>query len=255
MTYSFSLSLAAVDILLEQQRLGRAPMPFEVPHLGTTFAERARVREAVLRELDGRQLLSRGRLDPEVEASLQVFAQGPIAIIAVAQLDEGRQLFARVASNGQYAVLTRQDGNMLVFTEVRPSAIVPSIVELLPATPAAAGQSVTVAKPEKRGRHALDEGAYDPFARVTRPRPAASGPGQLRMVERIFHKPKLRIGQFTPFPGRGAPLTPTAWFDTPDGRYFVTAREAADGQSWLTYAPADNARIAHHLHSQLLGGQ
>ena len=75
------------------------------------------------------------------------------------------------------------------------------------------------------------------------------------MVERIFAKPKLRMGQFTAFvpgrEGRASALPPTVWFDTEDGRFFVTSRHAEDGQNWLTYAPADNARIAHHLSDQL----
>ncbi|WP_027942480.1 ESX secretion-associated protein EspG [Amycolatopsis taiwanensis] len=256
MSNSFSLSLAAMDILVERQQLGRAPMPFEVPHLGTTFEDRARIREAVFRDLESRGLFSRGRVDPDVELALRTIVQGPIAIIAVAQLDEGKQLFARVASDGQYAVLVRQDGNMLVFTEVRPPSIVPSIVDLLPATPPAGGQSVTVAKPEpkQRARHSLDDdGGYDPFANVSRPRTQSTAPAQLRAVERIFQKPKLRMGQFTAFTNGGASLTPTVWIDTPDGRYFITSRDAEDGQSWLTYAPADSARIAHHLHGQLQG--
>lgn len=248
---SFSLPLRAVDILLEHQRLGRAPMPFEVPHAGTTFEERARVRDAVFGELEAHRLLSRGRLDPDVELGLQTWVRGPIAIIAVAELDGGRHLFARVASNGQHAILVRQEGNTLIFAETRPPAIVSSIVDLLPATSAAGGQSVTVAKPEPKMAHrSVDDDAYDPFAKVSRPRPQSTAPAQLRMVERIFQKPKLRVGQFTPFRGGDAPLTPTAWFDTPEGRYFVTTQDNG-GQRWVTYAPADNGRIAHHLHTQL----
>lgn len=256
MPHQFSLSLAALDILLEHTKLGRAPVPFEVPHIGTTFEQRAQVRDAVFRDLEARGVLSRGRLDADAELALQTFVDGPIAITAVAQLDKGKQLFARAASDGHYAVVARQDQNLMVFEDVRPTAIVPGIVDLLPLTPAAAGQSVTVPKPApKQGRHRAADDAYDPFAGVSKPRSTA--PGQLRMVERIFQKPKLRIGQFTAFvtarDGKAHRLTPTAWFDTEEGRYFVTSRDADDGQSWLTYAPADNARIAHHLFDQLQG--
>jgi len=251
MPHSFSLSLAAVDILLEHQKLGRAPQPFEVPHLGTTFEQRAQIRDAVFRDLEGRGLARGGRLDPDAELALQTFAAAPVSIMAVAQLEDGGQLFARAATDGQYAVVVRQDQNLLVFSDVRPTAFVPSVVDLLPLTPAAAGQSVTIAKPApKQGRHRRsdDEDAYDPFRGVAKPR--SSAPSQLRMVERIFQKPKKRIGQFTvSLPG--SRTTPTVWFDNEDGRWFVTSREAEDGQSWVTYAPADNARIAHHLFEQV----
>lgn len=250
MGVSFSLSLTAVDILLEHLKLGRAPLPFEVPHIGTTFEQRTQVREAVFRDLGGRGLMAYGSPGSEVERALRTFAIAPVAITAVARLDEGKPLFARAASDGEYAVETHQDANMLLFTEVRPTAIVASVVALLPSVPAAAGQSVTVAKPAPH-RSSRDEG-YDPFVTVSRTR-ASSGSAQARMVERIFQKPKLRIGQFTAFVDGGPSLAPTVWFDTPDGRYFVTSREAEDGQSWVTYAPADQARLTRHLSGQIEG--
>ncbi|TNC27444.1 ESX secretion-associated protein EspG [Amycolatopsis alkalitolerans] len=246
MPHQFALSLTALDVLLEQLRLGRAPAPFEVPFTGGTVDERAQVRGAVFRELENRGLAGHGRFDPDLELALHTFVGAPVAITAVAQLDDGEQLFARAASNGQYAMVVKQDRDSLIFTGARPTAIVPGIVDLLPVTRAAAGQSVTVAKPAKRPKHRLEED--DHFADVSRPRSTA--PAQMRMVERIFAKPKLRIGQFSAVV-RGQRLTPTAWFDTEEGRYFVTSREAEDGQSWVTYAPADSARIAHHIFEQI----
>ncbi|OZM73240.1 ESX secretion-associated protein EspG [Amycolatopsis antarctica] len=257
MPHSFSLSLAAVDMLLEHDKLGRAPFPFQVPHIGTTHTQRAQVREAVFRDLESRGLMRAGRLDADVGLALRTFVSSPVAITAAAQLDDGKRLFARVVSDGQFAAVVKQDENLLVFAEARPTGLVPAIVDLLPLTPAAAGQSVTIAKSapvKSRGRHAAD-GGYDPFAGVAPPRSQSSS--QVRYVERIFEKPKLRIGQFTAFVrgqnGKASDLSPTAWFDTDDGRYFMTVRDSDDGQTWITYAPADNARIAQHLHSQLEG--
>ncbi|WP_116049004.1 ESX secretion-associated protein EspG [Amycolatopsis palatopharyngis] len=258
MTYSFSLSLTAVDMLLEHSKLGRAPFPFQVPHIGTTHTQRAQVREAVFRDLDARGIMRGGQVDADVELALRTFVSSPVAIAAVAKMDKGKKLFARAGTDGQYGVVARQDENLLVFEEARPTGLVPAIVDLLPLTPAAAGQSVTVARPaprKQRSRHASDDGGYDPFAGVAAPRSQSSS--QLRSVERIFEKPKLRIGQITAFvqarDGKEAGLGPMAWFDTEDGRYFTTMNDATDGQEWITYAPADNARIAQHLYSQLEG--
>lgn len=252
MSYKFSLSLAAVDILLEYTKYGSAPVPFQLPHIGTTFTQRAQVRGAVFRDLEGRGLMRNGRLDGDIEIALSTFVNSPISISAAAKLDGDRALFARVASNGQYAVVVRQDENLLAFEETRPTAIVPAIVDLLPLTPAAAGQSVTIARPTPKPRR--DEG-YDAFAGVTGPRSQSSS--QVRMVERIFEKPKLRVGQFTVAvrgrDNRPVDLSPLVWFDTEVGRYMMTSRDAADGQRWLTYAPADNARVAQQLYSQLEG--
>ncbi|MEU6641318.1 ESX secretion-associated protein EspG [Saccharomonospora sp. NPDC046836] len=256
MGHSFSLSLVAVDILLEHVKLGRAPFPFDIPHIGTTHTQRAQVREAVFRDLESRGLFGRGRLDPDAQLVLETFVRSPVAITAVAQLKKTDRLFARAASDGQFAVVARQDGNLLVFDEVRPAGVVSAIVDLLPLTPAAPGQSVTVAKPApRRPRHAAEDGGYDPFAGVSAPR--SQSVSQERAVARLFEKPKQRIGQFTAFvqgrEGKEAPLSPIAWFDTEDGRYFCSQRAADDGQQWLTYAPGDNARIAQQLYAQLEG--
>ncbi|NIJ14585.1 hypothetical protein FHU38_004986 [Saccharomonospora amisosensis] len=253
MAHSFSLSLAAVDILLEHVRLGRAPFPFEVPHIGTTHTQRAQVREAVFRDLEGRGLLRGGVLDPDARAALETFVNGPVAITAAARLGEAERLFARSAVSGEFAVVARQDGNLMVFEQVRPASAVSAVVDLLPSTKPGPGQSVTVAKPEApKPTRRTDEGSYDPFAGASRSRSQAAP--QLRAVERLFEKPKLRIGQFTVFvrgtDGKQRNLTPVVWFDTEDGRYFCTQRAAEDGQQWLTYAPADNTRITSHLRSQ-----
>ncbi|WP_019818642.1 ESX secretion-associated protein EspG [Saccharomonospora saliphila] len=261
MVRSFSLSLAAVDILFEHCGLGRAPFPFEVPHLGETHDARRQIRDAVFRDLEGRGLVRGGRLDADVEAAVTTFARGGVAITAAAMLEGEARLFARSAAEGQAAVLVKQEGNLLVFEQIRPEALVPAIVDLLPATRPAPGQSVTVAKPERqpepRGR--AGEDSYDPFAGTSAPR-GRSNP-QLRAVERMFEKPKVRLGQFTAFArgteGKQRHLEPVAWFDTEDGRVFCTSRAADDGQKWLTYAPADNARIIQHLMAQVrttLGG-
>lgn len=256
MAHSFSLSLAAVDILLDHAGLGRAPFPFEVPHIGTTHAQRAQVREAVFRELEGRGLMRGGRLDADTQLALETFVRSTVSIVAVAQLEDSDRLFARASLEGQYAVLAKQDGNLLVFEEIRPEAVVPAVVDLLPSKGAGPGQSVTVAKPapEPRGRHRKPDGdSYDPFAGVSRPRSQSSA--QLRAVERMFEKPKIRLGQFTTFvrgrDGKETVSEPVVWFDTEEGRFFSTTRVADDGQQWLTYAPADRARIAHHLRAQL----
>lgn len=135
MPHTFSLSLAAVDILIERLGLGRAPTPFEVPHVGTTVEQRGMIRDAVVRDLTGRGLWQRGRLDADAELALATFVRGSLTISAVAELG-GKQLFARVASDGQFAVLAKQDENLIVFEEVRPTGIVPAIVDLLPLTPA-----------------------------------------------------------------------------------------------------------------------
>lgn len=247
--HTFSLPLVAIDMLLEHQRLGRAPFPFEVPHMGTTHEHRAQIREAVFRELERSDLMRGGRLDADVEQALDTAVKAPVAITLAAQLDSPDLLVARAATNRRSAVLAKQDGNMLVFEELRPGDLVPAIVDLLPRTPPEPGQSLTVARPVSRPRRSADAG-YDPFAGVAAPRPVAGA--QERAVSRLFEKERLRAGQFNIIvPGASVP--PATWFDTPDGRTLCTQRAGDDGRQWLTYAPADNARITQHLRTQVDG--
>lgn len=256
MTRSFSLSLTAVDVLLEHCQLGRAPFPFEIPHVGRTRQQRDQVRQAVFRDLEGRGLVRGGQIDGTVHEVLRTFVHSFLAITLVAQLRDDDELFARGVRDGDFAVVVRQDGNLLVFEEARPTTIVSAVVGLLPTVPAGPGQSVTVAGPAAPHVHGrTSEDPAGPPGPVTATRPPASST-QLRAVQRLFDKPQLRIGQLAPFVrgregGKRSSLDPVAWFDNEDGRYFCTSRVADDGQKWLTYAPADHARMVQHLHAQL----
>ncbi|HWD07379.1 MAG TPA: ESX secretion-associated protein EspG [Amycolatopsis sp.] len=247
MPYSFTLSPAAVDLLLEQQNLGRPPVPFVVPHIGITGEERRRIRDAVSRDLEGRGLVSRrGYLDDDLEQALGTFAHGHLAISAAAQLEDG-PLFARVSSTGDHAVLVRHVDGMFVFDHVRPTGLVPAVVDLIPPATPGPGTSVTITRAPKQPRRG---DAYDPFARASAPRDP-----QARAVERIFEKPRLRVGQFSVVGAGGASgvggQQPLVWFDTEAGRYLLSTRVADDGQRWLTYAPADNSRLAQQLSAQV----
>lgn len=255
MAHSFSLSLVAIDILLEQLKLGRAPFPFDVPHMGTTYTQRAQVRQAVFRDLEGRGLASGGRLEPDAEAAFGAFVRAPLAVTHAGSLAGGEETYARAVSDGQYGLLVRQDGNMLVFEEVRPTNVVAELVDLLPLTKPAPGQSLTVPVSTGRSsRPASGDESYDPFSGVQAPRSSQSA-SQERAVARLFEKPMTRMGFFTALvpggDGRQTKLEPVLWFDNEDGRYLGTQRSADDGQTWATYAPADNARIVSQLYSQL----
>ncbi|MCR3720210.1 MULTISPECIES: ESX secretion-associated protein EspG [Prauserella salsuginis group] len=253
MAQTFSLSLVAVDILLEQYKLGRSPFPFEIPHMGTTHTQRNQVREAVFRDLETRGLARGGRLEPDAETALETFVRAPLIVALAGQLADEEEIYARSVSDGQFALLVRQDANMLTFTEVRPTNFVAELVDLLPLTKPAPGQSITVPVPAAR-KSRQAEGGYDPFGGVKAPR-SSQTTSQERAVARLFEKKMERIGFITAFVpgdgGRPAKLDPVMWFDNEDGRHLGTQRAAEDGQKWATYAPADNARIVSQLYTQL----
>ncbi|MBB3049457.1 hypothetical protein FHS23_000452 [Prauserella isguenensis] len=252
MARSFSLSLVAVDILLEQYKLGRSPFPFEIPHMGTTHTQRNQVREAVYRDLETRGLARGGRFEPDAETAFEAFMRAPLIVALAGRLADDQEIYARAVSDGQFAVLVRQDGNMLTFTEVRPTNFVAELVDLLPLTKPAPGQSITVPVPAARKPRSAD--GYDPFGGVQAPRSSQTA-SQERAVARMFEKTMDRVGFITAFVpgdgGRPVKLDPVMWFDNEDGRHLGTQRAAEDGQKWATYAPADNARIVSQLYTQL----
>jgi hypothetical protein len=244
---SFALSLAAVDILSESLRLGPSPFPFEVPHNAQSTTQRAGIREAVLTDLAQRGLAESGRVEPEVEESLATVYSSEIALTSVALFEDGRQLSARVSSSNGSAVRAVLDGQLIHFDWVRPSALVQAVVELLPDERPALDQSITITSGTEKS--AKPEGAQ--FAKMVRA-PKTGRAAQLAAARAILERPRTRIGQLgIILRGTRNPVPELGWFDTDAGRYLTQASTGDDGKSWVTYAPADNAKLSHLLQDQL----
>ncbi|MGH3517203.1 MAG: ESX secretion-associated protein EspG [Haloechinothrix sp.] len=249
-----SLPLPAVGVLFADLELGRVPQPFEVPHVSTELDQRAQIRDAVYRTLANRGLARGSRLHPDVEDMLVTFARAPLAIAIAGELDRsghdgGEPLFARACSDGRDAFMVVQRGTMLVFTEIRPTAMADAAVDLLPDIRQAMGGPVSIPATAPAPAAADDE-YYDPFARMREQRPSA----QHRALQRIVSQPILSIGAFTPtVAAQSGSSAPVVWLDTVQeidqrpGRHFATSRQGPDGKTWTTYTPGDNARIAHYL--------
>ncbi|MGH3433625.1 MAG: ESX secretion-associated protein EspG, partial [Thermocrispum sp.] len=184
---SARLPLPAIDVLFDDLGLGRAPQPFEIPSVGDTVEERARLREAIHRTLQRNGAMRAGRLDPELEDHLVVLARAPFAMILAGDAN-GPTVLARACSDGRDAVLARQDGNHLILSGVRPTAVVSAVVDLLPNIPAGHGSSLTMPAPGgQRQARPEDEQEYDPLAGA-RERPGAT-PRQQRGIERVLAQP------------------------------------------------------------------
>lgn len=258
MAFSFSLPLPAVGVLFGDLQLGPVPQPFEVPHVATELDQRARITEAVYRTLGDRGLVRANRPTSEVEDALVLFARAPLGIAVVGQPDTERKdehLFARAASDGRDALLVVKRENALVFTEVRPTAVVQETVDLLPDVPQARGGPVSVPlKGERPPVRADDDEAYDPFAKARAKQPSS----QDKALQRIFAQPILGIGAFRPtVRGADEQPIPVAWVDIEQennlgpGRYFCSGRIEVDGTRWTTYTPGDKSRIVQYLHGML----
>lgn len=208
----FALSLAAVDILWEQLGIDAHGYPFEITHNGVTPQQRAGIRAAVFADLERRGLARRGKPSLVVADALVTMARRDAAI-ALVLMEGGSCARALVVRAGTrtYRIVQR---DQLLWID-RPVSQVKGVVDLLPDEKAGTGRSVTFAAGEQTA-DSLAAGAY-------------------------LQRPRHRLGQLSVFD-----KLELTWFDTDAGRYVSYAQ-----QGWLTYAPADKARIAALLHSAL----
>jgi hypothetical protein len=254
------LSLPAVDILREDLKLGRIPFPLEVQGYGDTAEERARIRAAVYSQLERRGLARAGRAAPRLEDTMTLLAAPKISIdlVALTDMADAAPVRAVVAARGKHAVLAIQRELAIEVSEVRDTAIVSSIVELLPDNRSGPGQSVTLpasmltagARPEA-GRHRRPEAPL--LHPATRRSELATG---LRFAESVMERPTLCAGSIGVVlrdeRGKAHRLPGIGFFDTDQGRYATSVIRGADGQDWTTLSPADNARLTHRLAETLV---
>ena len=254
--FSFSLSLAAVDLLTEQLGLGSPVRIFEIPSVGGTMDDRARLRQIVLDDLTARKLAYRGRLEPEVEEALITVGRFQVAIDVVAMLDKESRLLARIAGNGRIAVLARLRDQTVSFDTFRAEALVPEAVRLIGDEKPGPGRSVTFpeADPEADRKTAMrrrDDDEYVSGVFESSPRQQGGYELEKRAAQTMWERPRKRIGMFTVYGrdrnGREIMAPVLSWFDTDEGRYFGHSRPGPDGKQWTTYSPTDSGRIAQQL--------
>lgn len=231
------LSLPAVDVLWDDLRLGEIPFPLEVRGHGATLDERARIKTTVYADLERRGLADAGRPAPWLENTLQLLDSHEVGVDLVAQLGAADEppLRAVAVARGRRAALAVQLAESIVLTEVRDTAIVAAVIDLLPPSRPGRGRSVTLPI------SALEPGAL-------------SNGADARFVASVMQRPPLRVGQLGIMlrDNRGRRRLPgIAWFDTDHGRYAGTVTRGRDGQDWTTLSPVDNARLAQRLAGDL----
>jgi hypothetical protein len=237
----FSLSLAAVDVLSQTLDLNARVFPFEIPSFGTFETDRVRIAKAVFTDLSKRGLIRQGTIDPDLTRALRALADYRIAVAAMGQLEENRQLYARAAANGETAVLAVQEDQKL--------RLAITMVGLLPKLNAGPGQSVTLTQPSPAAAR-RDDAEPNYFSQVRAPR---SGVDQaFRIAESYLTRPRTGSGFFVVF-GRGRHGKEirggeVSWYDTDVGRYLSLSKPPTDdGQVHGTFSPADPARLTQQL--------
>lgn len=249
MPRSFSLSLAAVDMLSQVLQVSCRLFPFEIPSFGQFDEDRDRIAKAVFTDLTNRGLIRANRIDPDVEAALTTTADHDVAVALMGTTEKDRTVRARAAAAGSTGVLAVQEGQSLRFELIGAGGLARAVVGLLPQAQAGPGQSVQVEQPRR------PEQVGGGFVQQVRaPRTAVQA--QVRMAASILERPRKGFGFFT-VSGRGrhgreVDAGSLGWIDTDAGRYLTLTRPSPDGAVRATYSPADSARLAQQLGELIL---
>jgi hypothetical protein len=256
------LSLPAVDVLWEDLNLGAIPFPLEVRGHGDTTEERGRIRAAVYSQLERRGLAEGGEATAELTSVLRLLASPKISIdlVALKQLSDPQPIRAVVAARGKRAVLAVQRDLAIKVSRVRETAIVGSIVDLLPTNRSGPGQSVTLPASVLAGRPAPTPGRHrrpEPDDGVLRSVTLRSEHhNELKFVDSVMERPTVCAGSIGILlrdeHGKIQRLPGMGFFDTDQGRYATTVKRGSDGEDWTTLSPADNTRLAHRLAETLV---
>jgi hypothetical protein len=238
MAETFTLSWAAVDLLREDLEVGGAVLPFVVPSVGSTMDERAAVRRDMYGDLDRVGLTAGGRPVPMVTAALRLLVHAPRTVIVMARLEDGQTVEARAVGDGERGYLVTARAGGLRFAPVVPGTLARVGVGLIPDEKPVAARSVTVpVQAGESGWEAAPQGSVDRAD-----------------LRRLLEQPRTRGGLFTVSlraGDRALPDSTLGWFDTRHGRFLMHTVSEPDGRRWVSYAPADNARLVQVLQRDL----
>lgn len=260
MSLTFDLDLTELDILAEDLNLARVAFPHEIPYIGESGAERAHHRAQVYQRLRNDGFFSRsGSLRADIEDLVRVWAQPEVVISQVANEVKGDHRFLyRGGWRRRTGVLTSQKGSTLTFSELRPAQVIDKMVRFLPDWRPGYGAPIAFVdvdtSPPRHDGHP-DEGIFGGIE--------AAGPAPSHdpsTTERFFRAPVVRAGVIAYWirePGTGVrqareiKIGTLTWFDTTEGRFFLTTETLPDGAERYTLTPADRARIARRLRERV----
>ncbi|HEY0448979.1 ESX secretion-associated protein EspG [Actinophytocola sp.] len=253
MARSFSLSLAAADIVAQLLGVNIRLFPFEIPSVGQLQEDRVRIARAVFLDLARRGLIHDGTVDPELELAMRTLSDHVIAIAVMGTVAKDKEIYARASATGDTGVLAVKEAQSLRFELIRPTSLALTLVGLLPKAQAGPGQSVTItSQGQPTGRHRRgDEEQQNLFGPVRSLR--GSSDQQLRIAESYLARPRTGTGFFAVSgrdrsSGRETRAGGLMWLDTDAGRYLnLSHPPAEDGSIRSTISPADSTRLTHQL--------
>lgn len=245
MARSFTLSLAATDIMAQLLGVNVRLFPFDIPSVGQFQEDRIRIARAVFIDLAKRGLLSKDGVDPDLERAMRTLSDYVIAVAVMGTVEKDREIYARACASGETGVLAVKEKQSMRFELIRPTALALTLVGLLPQVKAGPGQSVTISSAGP-AKHRAEEGE-SLFAEVR-----ASNDQRMRAATAYLNRPRTGTGFFAVSGrdrhGREVQAGGLMWLDTDAGRYLSLSRPPdEDGAVTSTFSPADPARLTHSL--------
>ncbi|RZS34827.1 ESAT-6 protein secretion system EspG family protein [Herbihabitans rhizosphaerae] len=250
MPATFTVSLAALNILSEHLNTSLRTFPFEPPLVGQFIEERERIADAVWNDLVQRDLAIRpGELHENVALALRLLTTATTGI-AVLGTAHDLTIAARACGKGKHAVLAVEHDTRLRFTTIFPTALAREAVGLLPQLPAGPGRSITVTN-RSADRKPLEDNEDRSFLR--QPRAARGATREDRELASLMSRPSTGGGFFAVTHrdqmGRQQTSSELTWMDTEAGRYLIRHHPEQDGPGRTTVSPADTGRLVEALRS------
>ncbi|GLY68768.1 ESX secretion-associated protein EspG [Amycolatopsis taiwanensis] len=251
--------LDELDILIADLGLDRPIHPYEIPYYGDSEDERSQQRERVHDRFRREGMLSRtGRLYAEIEDLVHLWAKPDVLLTHIATtIEDGSRFLYRGGWRDRLGVLSHQDGVTVALEELRPAQVIDKMVAALPEWEPIYGTPATFVQPGPREPGLQPARNGDEFFAWPGAAPPAGSGGN---GDRFFDAPFLRYGLITCSTrepdtrtrrGRDVDLGSMTWFDTTEGRFFVTAEDLPDGAVRHTITPADRSRIAEWLRDRI----
>jgi hypothetical protein len=227
----FALSATEFDVVWRGLGYGVPPLILDVPSPGATYSERAVVERGVWAAL-----VERGLADGDGQPQPQPKIADLFAVVAerkkAIELRVGG--FSTVLAVGsRRAVLAQLDGDRMRFATVADTGLAATIVDVLPATAAGVGRSVTV----DAKALAAAEAATTPTGRQAALQESGLARGEARSLAEMTEG-AYEVGQFAvEFDGRRGDRV-VAFFRNPTGRYQLIRQGDR-----ITVTPASAAQL------------
>ncbi len=240
-TGSVVLSTLEFDVLWESERLPAKHVALDVPSPGKTHTERAELVRQAFDALEQRGLTKQNRAIPELADWLNLLAYPQISLDSWVWTDH--EIKSLAAAQGNQAVLAVVEPKEVWLIPARGTALAEAAVSVAGVVPAGRGFSVSVAtdlliEADARSHGNLASTLKDSGV------PTVDANGLAAMLTGMTTRGQFCAERRQRDHHAKRADRVVAFHDTPEGRYGYLARPNANGQSWSTITPADNAMLA-----------